>query len=119
MDFSVVSTVESGHLRLTVQGTLCPERMFEFIDYVKSASDTARLNRVLIDCSAMNGSLTETDRFQGGIRIAEVWGSAIQAALVMPPGQVTKLGEIAAANRGAIFLVTESMDEAKEWLQSP
>ena|SRR5215204_3278612 len=119
MDFSVVSSVESDHVRVTVQGMLCPERMFEFIDYVKAASDKARLNKVLIDCSAMGGSLTETDRFHGGIRIAEVWGSAIQAALVMPPGQVTKLGEIAAANRGATFLATESMDEAREWLQNP
>ncbi|HTH37570.1 MAG TPA: STAS/SEC14 domain-containing protein [Pyrinomonadaceae bacterium] len=119
MDFSVVSSVEMDHVRLTVQGMLCPERMFEFIDYVKAASDKARLNKVLIDCSAMGGSLTETDRFHGGIRIAEVWGSAIRAALVMPPGQVTKLGEIAAANRGATFLVTESMDEAIEWLQGP
>ena len=119
MDFSVVSTVESGHLRLTVQGTLCPLKMFEFIDFVKSASDTARLNKVLIDCRAMEGSLTETDRFHGGIRIAEVFGSTLQVALVMPHGQVTKLGEIAAVNRGAVLLVTESISEASEWLQSP
>jgi hypothetical protein len=119
MDFSVVSTVESGHLRLTVRGELCPSRMFEFIDYVKSASDEAGLKKVLIDCSGMEGSLSETDRFHGGIRIAEVFGSSLRAALVMPAGQVTKLGEIAAVNRGAVLLVTESMSEANEWLQSP
>ncbi len=118
MDYSVVKTVEADRLRLTVTGALCPVKMFEFIAYVKSASEKARLHKVLIDCSGMEGSLTETDRFHGGIRIAEVWGSTIQAALVMPEGQVTKLGEIAAANRGATFLVTESIKEANEWLQS-
>ena len=119
MDYSVVSTVEPDHLRLMVTGELCPVRMFEFIDLVKSASEKAGRTKVLIDCSGMKGSMTETDRFHGGIRIAEVWGSTIQAALVMPEGQVTKLGEIAAANRGATLLVTESMAEAQEWLQSP
>ena len=119
MDYSVVSTVEPDHLRLTVTGELCPTKMFKFIDYVKSASDKARRNKILIDCSGMEGSLTETDRFHGGIRIAEVWGSTLQAALVMPEGQVTKLGEIAASNRGATFLVTESISEARDWLRSP
>ena len=118
MDFSVSLAVEPDHLRLMVTGEFCPVKMVKFIDYVKEAAEKTRRTKVLIDCSSMEGSLTETDRFQGGIRIAEVWGSTIQAALVMPEGQVTKLGEIAAANRGATFLVTESISEAKEWLRS-
>ena len=60
--------------------------------------------------------MTEAERFQGGQRIAEVFGDRLQAALVMPVGQVTKLGELTAVNRGAKFLVTESEVEAINWL---
>jgi hypothetical protein len=34
----------------------------------------------------------------------------------MPPTQITKLGEIAAVNRGARVFVTENEQEALRWL---
>ena len=71
---------------------------------------------MLIDCRQFEGSMTEAERFQGGQRIAEVFGARIKAALLMPVGQVTKLGEMTAVNRGAKFLVTDSESEATDWL---
>lgn len=61
--------------------------------------------------------MSEADRFQGGQQVAQIFGSRIKAALIMPVGQVTKLGEMTAVNRGAIFLVTDSREEALTWLE--
>ncbi|MEK7856563.1 MAG: hypothetical protein AAB288_10775 [Acidobacteriota bacterium] len=116
MSFNAVTSVEPDHLLLTVSDVYSSAKMFDFIDFVRVEADKARRTKVLIDCSNLEGSMTEADRFQGGQRVAQVFGSRIQVALIMPVGQVTKLGELAAVNRGARFLVTESPKEAEEWL---
>lgn len=118
MSFDVVTLVEPDRLRVTVNGDYSFDKLFAFIDTVASAADTAERKKVLIDCSRMEGKMTEVDRFEAGQHVAEVFGSRIHAALVMPEGQVTKLDEITAVNRGAVILVTESMEEAERWLSS-
>jgi hypothetical protein len=90
--------------------------MFKLIDFVKEAAERAGRDKVLIDGRYMMGLMTETDRFLGGKRMADVFGSKLQVAILMRPGLVTKLGEIAAVNRGARLLVTSDEDEALTWL---
>lgn len=116
MIFEVVPAVEPDHIRFTIDGVYSFDKMFDFIEHVRSEADKAKRDHVLIDCSKLQGSMTEADRFQGGQRVAQVFGSRIRVALIMPEGQVTKLGELAAVNRGARFLVTESRIEAEQWL---
>lgn len=116
MGFKVVTTVESDYIRITVNDSYSFDRMFDFIEFVRIEADKAGRQRVLVDCSNLVGSMTEADRFQGGQRVAQVFGNRITAAVVMPKGQVTKLGELAAVNRGAKLLVTDSRAEAEEWL---
>lgn len=118
MSFEVVTTVEPDRLVVTVHGVYSFEKLFGFIEKVRSEADKADRRKALIDCTRMEGKMTEVDRFEGGQHVAKVFGSALHAVLVMPKGEVTKLGEIAAVNRGAIFFVTDSMDEAELWLQS-
>lgn len=101
-----------------VEGEYSLVNMFDLIDSVKNECDRTNIDRALVDCSAISGSMTEAERFAGGKRVAEVFGQDIMVALVMPKGEVTKLGEITAVNRGAKFLVTESRDEALDWLAS-
>lgn len=116
MSFNVVSAVEPDHIRFTVLEAYSFDRMFDFIEFVRTEADRAKRSQVLIDCSKLEGSMTEADRFQGGQRIAQVFGNRIKVALVMPEGEVTKLGELTAVNRGARFLVTDSFTEAEQWL---
>ncbi len=104
MSFEVVTVVEPGFVRLTASGKYSFNEMFDSIDLVRSMADKADRNKVLIDCRQFEGSMTEAERFQGGQRVAEVFGAHLKAALIMPVGQVTKLGELTAVNRGANFL---------------
>lgn len=116
MSFNVASVVEPDFIRLTASGEYLFEEMFDFIDLVKFEADKALRDKVLMDCRQFKGEITEAQRFQGGQRIAEVFGPRLKAALIMPVGQVTKLGELTAVNRGAKFFVTESEAEATDWL---
>lgn len=116
MTFIVEKSVGPAHLKLTVDGVYSFTYLFDLIDLMKSEARAASRTKILVDCRGLEGKMTEAERFQGGQRIAQVLGSRIQAAIVMPAGEVTKLGEIAARNRGAHLLVTESIGEAEAWL---
>ena len=116
MSVDIGIAVEPGFVRLTASGRYSFDELFDFIALVKREADRVGCDRVLIDCSQFEGSMTEAERFQGGQFIAEVFGSRLKAALVAPAGQVTKLGELTAVNRGAKFLATDSEAEAIEWL---
>lgn len=119
MSFEVITDVEPERLRVTVQGSYSFDNLFRFIETVRTYADEAGRQKVLIDCSRMEGKMTEVERFETGQHVALVFGSRIHAALVMPKGEVTKLDEIAAVNRGAVFFVTDSIEEAEQWLRSP
>src|SRR5688572_22687925 len=93
-EFEVKTAVQPDHVRITVVGEYLFGKMFEFIERVRSIADESARTRVLIDYTQMTGNMTEADRFHGGQKIAEVFGSRIKAALIMPEGQVTKLDEL-------------------------
>ncbi len=116
ISFNEVFDVEPDMLRVTTTGQYAFAELFDFLGRVKAEAAKAKRNKVLIDCSRLEGGMTEAERFQGGQKIAELFGPNIALALVMPPAQITKLGEIAAVNRGARMLVTDSESEAIEWL---
>lgn len=118
MSYQLEFSIVEGRVEVTVTGVFSPTSMFELIDAVKDECDRLISHQALVDCSEISGSMTEADRFAGGTRVAEVFGSDIMVALVMPVGGVTKLGQITAVNRGAKFFVSESRNEALEWLES-
>lgn len=114
MKYNAVSAVEPEFLRITTTGEYDYEDMFGFISHIAAEAARTSRKRVLIDCSSIEGDMSEVERFKGGQMVAEIFGSRLKAALVMP--YITKLGEIAAVNRGARFLVTTSKNEALDWL---
>ena len=116
MSFEFVTEVEPDFVRLTATGKYTFEGMLDFIDNIKKESDRIGRTHVLIDCLQVEGNMTEAERFQGGQRIAEVFGPRIKAAVLMQAERTTRLGELAAVNRGARFFVTESEAEAIGWL---
>ncbi|CAN5604051.1 hypothetical protein BH10ACI3_BH10ACI3_00010 [soil metagenome] len=117
MKYSAVKTVEPDYLRITADGEYYFEDLPAFIGYIKAEASAAKRSHVLIDCLALAGDMTEGERFEGGRLIADVFGPGLRAALLLPPHFITKLGELAAANRGAKLLVTSSEVEALKWLR--
>ncbi len=116
MSFDVVTTKFPEYLLITNTGEFSLPALFEFIERVKREADAAGRSRVLVDSRAITGDLNDVDRFMGGQKSAEVFGSKIKLALMMPAKKITKMAELAAVNRGAKVLVTDSETEALAWL---
>lgn len=114
--FEVKVAVEPEYLRVSTIGDYAFEELFGFLETVKREAEHRDKNRVLIDSRLLSGSMTESERFRGGQKIAELFGGKIKIALLMPSAEITKLGELVAANRGARFLVSPCEDEALSWL---
>ena len=118
MSLQVVSRINEKVFEVTVTGEYSITEMRGIVDLVRSNCDQHELELAFVDCRNMTGTMTEAERFAGGQRVAEVLGSDINCVLIMPVGQVTKLGELAAVNRGARFLATDDHTEAIQWLMS-
>lgn len=116
MNFTITTTIEPRYLRITATGKYVFGELFDFIRTVKAEAEKAQRDHVLIDCGGVSAQMIEAERFQGGQKIAEVFKDELTAALIMPRGEVTKLGQMVATNRGAKFFVSESESEALEWL---
>ena len=116
MALSINTEQTDTHLRVQVSGDYTFEELIRLIEEIKFTADRAQCDHALIDASDVRGRMTESEKFFAGSKIAEVFGSKLKAAVVMPEGYVTKMGEMAAVNRGARLLVTESSAEASTWL---
>ncbi len=115
-NFDITFGDEPEYLRVTTVGKYSFPDLFPFLQQVKIRAQELRAKNVLIDSRHLEGNMTEAERFQGGQKIAELFGSRIKIALIMPPSTITKLGELTAVNRGARFLVTPCEVEALNWL---
>ena len=118
INFTEQVEIEPDFLRVTTVGKYEYSELFGFIQRIKKKAEAAGKDRVLIDSSQIKGSIAEAERFQAGQRIAQIFGGRTRLAWVMPASEITKLGELAAVNRGAKFLVAESVEAAIEWLMS-
>jgi hypothetical protein len=118
MPLTITTESNAGELTVTFAGVYTFTELKDLIEVIKAAADRAGCDRALLDARDVAGQMTESEKFFVGSKIAEVFGSKLKAAIVMPPGDVTKMGEMAAVNRGARILVTESYDDAAAWLQN-
>ena len=107
---------ESSHLRIVVTGEFAFQAMLDLVTVFYQETQKAGRSRLLVDCSRMEGKVTEPNKYFIGEKIAMTYGVEIKVALVMPQGTVTKLGEMVAVNRGANFFATDDETEALTWL---
>lgn len=116
MKYQAVTTVEPKFIRIVARGEYYFEDLPGFLGFIKAEADKNGRSSVLIDCRSLSGGMSEGERFEGGVMIANVFGSKLRAALMLPDTFITKLGELAAVNRGAQLLVTSDEAEALGWL---
>ncbi|PYS85870.1 MAG: hypothetical protein DMF62_17750 [Acidobacteria bacterium] len=116
MNLELQLTVFPDHIRFDFTGDFVFLELMKHIETIKERVSAASRNLALINARGVVGFFSESEKFFAGAKIAEIFGSKLKAAVTARPGEVTKLGEMAALNRGACLLVTESEDEAIEWL---
>ena len=119
MNLELHPSVFPDHIRFDFTGNYDFLELMQHIEMMRDEATSADRKLALIDTRTTEGRMTESEKFFAGAKIAEVFGSKIKAAVIIAAGEVTKLGEMAAVNRGARFLVTENEAEAVEWLFTP
>lgn len=119
MALEIISTICDDHLKIEFVGGYDFLELMNHIEGIKNAAFAADRELVLVDARKVEGRMTESEKFFAGAKIAEVCGPKLKMAAIMKLGDVTKLGEMAAVNRGARLLITESEIEAVEWLFKP
>jgi len=117
--FDVTVLDEQEFLRVTTMGQYSLAGLFEMLTSASAEAKRLEKTRVLIDSRLLEGNMTEAERFEGGQKIAKLFGPRIKLAVVMPAEKITGLGQLAAANRGARFFVTPSEQDALDWLLGP
>lgn len=116
MSLEFVREVFPEYVRIEFRGSYTFSDLMKQIEKIKVAAAESVRENIFIDARSVEGKMTESEKFFVGSHIAEVFGSRLRAVCLMPEGYVTKLGEMAAVNRGAKFFVTESEEEALAWL---
>ena len=120
MGLDMATKVLPNYLRIELLGVYSFSELMEQVEKFRFAAEKAGRNQILIDARSLDGRMTESEKFFVGTRIAEVFGARLKMAIIAPSGHVTKMGEMAAINRGARLFVTECESEAVQWLdQSP
>jgi hypothetical protein len=119
MALEIISTVLNDHLKVEFYGRYDFRELMDHIEVITKTAIESNRDRVLVDGRKVEGHMTESEKFFAGAKIAEVFGSKMKMAAIMKLGEVTKLGEMAAVNRGARLLITESENEAVDWLFKP
>lgn len=116
MSYKIDTVIEPEYLRVTATGENYLKEVFGFLDRVKAETDKAGKKRVLIDSLNFAEQMSDAERFHVGQKFSEIFGPRIKTAMLFPAEFTSKMGELAAINRGARLRVTESESDALEWL---
>ncbi len=116
MTYQIITAVEPEYIRVTASGENYKKEVFGFLDRVKEESEKAGKKRVLIDSLNFAEQMSDAERFHIGQKFSEIFGSRIKTAMLFPAEFTTRMGELAAINRGARLRVTECETDALEWL---
>ena len=118
MSLDLAVEVLPKFVQIELLGVYTFSELMAQVERFRAEAEKAGRNQILIDARSIEGKMTESEKFFVGTRIAEVFGARLKMAILAPKGHVTKMGEMAAINRGARLFVTESECEAIEWLDT-
>jgi hypothetical protein len=119
MSLDIEVEVLPKYVQIEISGVYTFSGMLEGVEKFRFEAEKAGRNQLLIDARSLEGRMTESEKFFVGTRMAEVFGARLKTAVIVAPGTLTKMGEMAGVNRGARLFVTESEPEALDWLDTP
>ena len=119
MSLEISVEVLPKYVQIELSGVYTFSDMMEGVEKFRFEADKAGRNQILLDTRSLEGRMTESEKFFCGTRMAEVFGARLKTAVIVAPGTLTKMGEMAGVNRGARLFVTESITEAIGWLEKP
>ena len=108
---------EPGFLYVVVDGVLTNEVVENFCEEIPKLARVSGVSKVLVDCRAIKSAISESERYEFAVRIAEHFkGLKIAAVADAPFRDAELLGETVARKHGADYRMCTNMAEAFFWL---
>jgi len=113
--------VRADHLNATLIGPLSKEELFQAFEAAYEAAFNQGLRLILIDCSALDGNLSTSDRFMLGKSGVAYWSSRSwkmlpKIAVVGEAPLIDGFGALVASSGGVNARTFPSTQEALNWL---
>ena len=105
-----------GYLIVVETGEMTPDSGRSSLREIAETAEQQGFSKIMVDARNLSGSMKIHERFFAGEKIARAWRGLKVAILVPAAGSIDKLMENTAVNRGAIIMVTSSLDDAQAWL---
>jgi hypothetical protein len=116
MKIDLVFQEFSSYLLVRTRGVLDPAAVREALGFIQEKAQQTGYTRILIDGMDFTPPRNDIDRFLIGESIAELLGSPLKMAAIVPAQFINKLAENTAVNRGADLYICGSEAEALRWL---
>lgn len=109
--------VRHDHLQVTALGSFDLSQAKQGLAQLVQRSEAAGLRKILVDARGIDSMISIADRYDLATSLANLAGGRLRVALVVSPANMfTKTFEDTATNRGAAVRTTDSMNEAREFL---
>lgn len=119
MSFEVQISRLAEYVRYKARGTTSLKNFGDLVSFVAADIDLAEDAKVMIDLTAVKGRLTANEQ----VLLAEIVALKLpyiyKLASLVPPGEVTRNTEHAAAEKGLALRAFDSEKEAIDWLTEP
>jgi hypothetical protein len=100
------------HFEIRAEGRFSVDGLLSMIGYV---AEHEEWNRVIFDLRRLTGDLNTFARYTLGLAISEKLKDR-RVACLGETGKINKIGENTAVNRGAMLLVTDTYQDALDWI---
>jgi hypothetical protein len=111
--------LQGGLLLVTARGSLAFDAALRLLKQVLDTAKEKEVNRILVNCLALNGKLSTSERYNLGAELVAYLrqgGMKPRMAFVGKPPAVDGFGVRVGQNRGVTTEVFSSQQEALNWL---
>ena len=116
MRLSVCVTPEPDYLALTVTGVYSLSDFQALAQRVRAEAAQHDRVHILVDISAVSGTIPGMDRFFLGAYVARQWQLLLRVAIVYCASAIDKFFETVAVNRAVQVIVVPDRQAAVAWL---
>lgn len=110
---------ETTHLLITAKAGWSMKRIRRSLEGIRELARSTGKTRFLVDATRVGPPDSDFSRYEVGALCAELLPPPVRVAVIYPPELITSFAERVAENRGALFRVCASREEALDWLLAP
>jgi hypothetical protein len=110
--------LREGLLLVIASGTASYQPAYTLLEQALDTAKRENVNTVLVDTLAVEGRLTEQNRYDLGIALAEFVASGTRVKMAFVGKPTAGLGVMVAQSRGVLIEMFSTREDAMNWLNA-